>query len=72
VELQRRLNTGEIKGPRLFTAAFVQLSRPGGGGGGGQAGGLRVDPARIDQSRPPHRPTVAAGAIPDDETRPTV
>jgi imidazolonepropionase-like amidohydrolase len=68
VELQRRLNAGEIKGPRLFTAAFVQLARPS----GGAAGPLRVDPARIDQSRPPHRPTVAATAIPDDETRASV
>src|SRR5262249_57388015 len=31
VELQRRLNADTIKGPRLFTAAFVQLSRPTGG-----------------------------------------
>ncbi len=61
VELQRRLNAGEIKGPRLFTAEFAQLARPS---GGGAAGALRVDPARMDQSRPPHRPTVAAVAIP--------
>ncbi len=47
--------------PRLFTAEFVQLARPS---GGGAAGALRVDPARMDQSRPPHRPTVAAVAIP--------
>jgi len=66
VELQRRLNAGTIKGPRLFTAAFVQLSRPT---GGGPPGPLRVDPARTDQSRPPNRPTVAAGAIPDEQTR---
>src|SRR5262247_623138 len=69
VELQRRLNAGTIKGPRLFTAAFVQLSRPT---GGGPPGPLRVDPARTDQSRPPNRTTVAAGAIPDDETRASV
>src|SRR5262245_32507853 len=69
VELQRRLNAGTIKGPRLFTAAFVQLSRPT---GGGPPGPLRVDPARTDQSRPPNRPTVAAGAIPDEQTRAAV
>src|SRR5262245_57236394 len=68
VELQRRLNAGTLKGPRLFTAAFVQLSRPA----GGAPGPLRVDPARTDQSRPPKRPTVAAGAIPDEETRASV
>ena len=68
VELQRRLNAGTIKGPRLFTAAFVQLSRPP----NGARGPLRVDPARTDQSRPPNRPTVAAAAIPDEETRASV
>src|SRR5262245_14079478 len=67
VELQRRLNAGTIKGPRLFTAAFVQLSRPA-----GAAGPPQVDPARTDPSRPSNRPTVAAGAIPDDETRAAV
>jgi imidazolonepropionase-like amidohydrolase len=69
VELQRRLNSGAIKGPRLFTAAFVQLSRPRGGPG---AGALTVDPARIDNSRPPHRATEAPFAIPDEETRAAV
>ena len=66
VELQRRLNAGTIKGPRLYTAAFVQLSRPP---AGAPPGPPRVDPARTDPSRPPNRPTVAAGAIPDDQTR---
>ncbi len=66
VELKRKLNAGEIKGPRLFTAAFVQLARPAG------AGPMRVDPARIDISRPPHRPTQPAVAIPDEETRAAV
>jgi len=69
VELQRRLNAGTIKGPRLFTAAFVQLSRPP---AGAPPGPPRVDPARTDPSRGPNRPTVAAGAIPDDETRAAV
>src|SRR5262245_8253248 len=69
VELQRRLNAGAIKGPRLFTAAFVQLSRPPAGAAPGPP---RVDPARTDPSRPPNRPTVAAGAIPDEETRAAV
>src|SRR5215510_8360626 len=69
VELQRRLNAGTIKGPRLFTAAFVQLSRPP---AGAPPGPPRVDPARTDPSRGPNRPTVAARAIPDDETRAAV
>jgi imidazolonepropionase-like amidohydrolase len=67
VELQKRLNAGTIKGPRLFTAAFVQLSRPA-----GAAGPPRVDPARTDPSRPSNRPKTAAGAIPDEETRAAV
>jgi imidazolonepropionase-like amidohydrolase len=69
VELQRRLKSGGIQGPRLFTAAFVQLSRPT---GGGAPGPMTVDPARIDNARPPHRPTQPAGAIPDEETRAAV
>jgi imidazolonepropionase-like amidohydrolase len=69
VELQGRLNSGAIKGPRLFTAAFVQLSRPP---GGVAPGPMTVDPARTDNSRPPHRPTQAAAAIPDEETRAAV
>jgi imidazolonepropionase-like amidohydrolase len=67
VELQRRVNAGTIKGPRLYTAAFIQLSRPS-----GPAGPPKVDPARTDPSRPPNRPTAAAGAIPDEETRAAV
>ncbi len=69
VELQRRLNSGAVKGPRLFTAAFVQLSRPS---GRGAPGPMTIDPARVDNARPPHRPTQAAAAIPDEETRAAV
>src|SRR5215831_8128942 len=69
VELQRRLNAGTIKGPRLYTAAFVQLSQPPAGAAPGPP---RVDPARTDPSRGPNRPSVAAGAIPDEETRAAV
>jgi imidazolonepropionase-like amidohydrolase len=69
VELQRRLNAGTIKGPRLYTAAFVQLSRPP---AGSPPGPPRVDPARTDPSRGPNRPKTAAPAIPDEETRAAV
>ncbi len=69
VELQRLLNAGTIKGPRLFTAAFVQLARPPAGAAPGPP---RVDPARTDPSRGPNRPTNAAGAISDAETRAAV
>jgi imidazolonepropionase-like amidohydrolase len=70
VELKRRLKAGEIKGPRIYTAAFTQLARPS--GGRPAPGGAWIDPARVDVSRPPDRPTQPAKAIPDEETRATV
>jgi imidazolonepropionase-like amidohydrolase len=69
VELQKRLNAGTIKGPRLYTAAFVQLSAPPAAAAPGPP---RVDPARTDPSRGPNRPTTAARAIPDEQTRAAV
>ncbi len=66
LELRRRLNEGEIKGPRLLAVGRVPLARASGGGRPG------VDPARIDVSRPPDRPTTAATAIPREETLATV
>ena len=70
LELRRRLQLRELKGPRLFAAGRVPLARPAapapaaGGRGGAPAG----DPARFDVSRPPRRPAAAAGAIPPAET----
>jgi len=64
IELRGKLAKGEILGPRLYAAAFMQLARPAGPPGEP----MRVDPARIDNSRPPHRPTQAAPAIPREET----
>jgi enamidase len=67
LELRRRLQQGELKGPRLLAAGRVPLARPAAPASarGGAAAG---DPARFDVSRPPLRPTVAAGAIPPGET----
>jgi len=62
IELRQRIESGSVKGPRLFMASIIPLARaevPGGG---------RGDPARFDTSRPPLRPTAAAGAIPAAET----
>jgi imidazolonepropionase-like amidohydrolase len=66
LELRRRLAAGEIKGPRLLAVGRVPLARASGAGRGG------VDPARVDVSRPPDRPTTAATAIPREETLATV
>jgi imidazolonepropionase-like amidohydrolase len=83
LELRQRTNDGSLKGPRLFVGARVPLARPaaagaaparaGGPGPGAQApagggGGRRGDPARFDNSRPPLRPTTAAGAVPREDT----
>ncbi len=66
LELRRRLKEGEIKGPRLLAVGRVPLAR--------NSGGFRpgVDPARLDISRPPDRPTKSATAIPREETLQTV
>jgi imidazolonepropionase-like amidohydrolase len=61
LELRRRLNQGEMKGPRLFAAGFIPLAQAAAPAGGGQG-----DPARFDTSRPPLRPTEPARAIPRD------
>jgi imidazolonepropionase-like amidohydrolase len=61
LELRRRTESGMIKGPRIFAARLIPLARSGPPAG-------RGDPARFDNSRPPLRPTVAAGAIPAEDT----
>jgi imidazolonepropionase-like amidohydrolase len=65
IELRQRIDSGSVKGPRLFLGSIIPLARAAAGGGGR---GGRGDPARFDNSRPPLRPTVAAGAIPSAET----
>jgi imidazolonepropionase-like amidohydrolase len=65
--VKKQIDSGAMPGPRLFAGAFMQNNRPApaaGRGGGGRGG----DPARTDNSRPPGRPTVAAGAIPPADT----
>ena len=63
LELRRRLEEGEIRGPRLIAAGRAPLAQSTGGFAPG------VDPARIDISRPPHRPTEPAPGIPHEQTR---
>jgi imidazolonepropionase-like amidohydrolase len=62
LEVRQRIDSGAVKGPRLFLGSIIPLARAGIPGGG------RGDPARFDTSRPPLRPTAAAGAIPPSET----
>ena len=63
LELRRRLDEGEISGPRLMVSGRAPLAQSTGGFAPG------VDPARIDVSRPPHRPTESAPGIPHEQTR---
>ncbi len=68
LELRQRVEAGAVKGPRLFLASIIPLARGGGPPAGERGGGRGGDPARFDNSRPPLRPTAAAGAIPAAET----
>lgn len=63
LEARRRVQAGEMQGPRLFAAAFLPLAGQTGGGGGAAQG----DPARSDASRRV-RPEEAAPAIPREAT----
>jgi imidazolonepropionase-like amidohydrolase len=66
LDLRRRLQQGQIKGPRLFVSGRAPLARAAAGG----AAGGGVDPARSDRSRAPR--TQAAAPIPHEETRATI
>jgi imidazolonepropionase-like amidohydrolase len=68
LELRQRIDSGAVKGPRLYLATIIPLARAGGAGGGGRGGGRDGDPARFDTSRPPLRPTAAAASIPAADT----
>jgi imidazolonepropionase-like amidohydrolase len=68
IELRQRIDSGAVKGPRLFLGSIIPLARAGGAGGAGRGGGRGGDPARFDTSRPPMRPTAAAAAIPAADT----
>ena len=59
LELRRMINEGEMAGPRLLAGSFVPINRL-------PPGEQTTDPARTDVSRPPNRPTEAAGQIPDE------
>jgi imidazolonepropionase-like amidohydrolase len=68
LEVKRRIEAGTLAGPRLFAGTILPVAGPAPGGRAGGGGGRGGDPARTDNSRPPRRPTEAAGAIPADVT----
>jgi imidazolonepropionase-like amidohydrolase len=61
IEMRQRIEAGTVKGPRLLVGSIIPVARAAVPGGG------RGDPARFDTSRPPLRPTTAAGAVPDGD-----
>ena len=67
LELRRRLQAGEVRGPRVFAAGRIPLAR-GVATPAGRGGAPAGDGARFDVSRPPLRPTTPAAAIPAAET----
>jgi imidazolonepropionase-like amidohydrolase len=71
LELRRRLETGAIPGPTVYAARIVPLSAPMPGPAAPPRGPF-TDLARTDPARPPDRPTSAAPAIPDEQSRAAV
>ena len=65
LELRRRIDEGEIAGPRIIASGRAPLAGRTGGFGTG------VDPARVDASRT-NRPTEPAPAIPPEQTLQTI
>ena len=55
IELRQRIESGAVKGPRLYLGSIIPLARAGAPGpaGAGRGGGRGGDPARFDKSRPP-------------------
>lgn len=70
LDLRNKVAAGDIVGPRILTSGRVPLARLRPGTAPPGAGG--VDPARVDISRPPDRPTETAQGIPEAETRAAV
>ena len=69
LELKRRLNSGEILGPTLYSALIVPLSQGFPQPAYPAPPSQYADPGRNDPARPPDRPVKALPAIPDEQTR---
>jgi imidazolonepropionase-like amidohydrolase len=63
IALREMLASGEITGPRIQVGGFVPLAASP------SRGSPNVDPARLDNSRPPGRPTEPAPGIAEAQTR---
>lgn len=72
LELKRRLNSGEILGPTLYSALIVPLAQGFPQPAYPQPRSEYNDPGRTDPARPPNRPVKALAAIPDEQTRATI
>ena len=72
LELKRRLNSGEIAGPTLYSALIVPLSQGFPQPAYPPPASRYNDPGRTDPARPPDRPVKALPAIPDEVTRATI
>ena len=79
VELRRRIDGGELDGPRIVVTTRAQLGaaagrggNPGRGGAAGRGGAGFSDPARIGSSRAENRPTEPPDAIAEADTRATI
>lgn len=72
LDLRSQLASGAIPGPTLYAARIVPLSAPMPAPANAPPRGPYTDLARTDPARPPDRPTTAAPAIPDEESRAAV
>ena len=72
LDLRSQLASGAILGPTLYAARIVPLSAPTPAAAGAAPRGPYTDLARTDPARPPDRPTTAAPAIPDEDSRAAV
>jgi imidazolonepropionase-like amidohydrolase len=72
LELKRRLGSGEIVGPTLYSALIVPLAQGFPQPAYPQPPSPYADPGRTDPARPPNRPVKAMAGIPDEQTRATI
>jgi len=72
LELKKKLNSGEIAGPTLYSALIVPLAQGFPQPAYPQPPSPWTDPGRTDPARPPNRPVKGMAAIPDDATRATI